>query len=147
MTLTACPGDTRNERRLQAERLVGPAALHEAQALRFRVFSSEFKARLKGAEHGLDMDDYDIHCQHIGVRDLNSGHLVATTRLLDHQAASSLGASTAKRSSACMAWAICRAPSLNWGAPASTRPTATAAPSRCCGASLPRYSTRAATAT
>ena len=91
MTLTACPGDTRNERRLQAERLVGPAALHEAQALRFRVFSSEFKARLKGAEHGLDMDDYDIHCQHIGVRDLNSGHLVATTRLLDHQAASSLG--------------------------------------------------------
>lgn len=91
MTPTACSGDTRTERRLQAERLVGPAALHEAQALRYSVFSAEFKAKLKGAEHGLDMDDYDIHCQHIGVRDLSSGRLVATTRLLDHQAANSLG--------------------------------------------------------
>ena len=37
------------------------------------------------------MDDYDPHCRHIGVRDLNNGKLVATTRLLDHQAAASLG--------------------------------------------------------
>ncbi|MGQ7956784.1 L-ornithine N(alpha)-acyltransferase [Pseudomonas sp. SP16.1] len=78
-------------RRLQAERLVGPAALREAQALRYRVFSAEFDAKLNGAELGLDMDDYDIHCRHIGVRDLNSGELVATTRLLDHQAAAGLG--------------------------------------------------------
>ncbi|MFI8479993.1 L-ornithine N(alpha)-acyltransferase [Pseudomonas sp. NPDC078700] len=78
-------------RRLQAERLLGSAALKEAQALRFRVFSHEFDAKLKGAEQGLDMDDYDVHCSHIGVRDLNSGELVATTRLLDHQAAASLG--------------------------------------------------------
>ena len=78
-------------RHLQAERLQGATALREAQALRFRVFSAAFAARLKGAEQGLDMDDYDIHCQHIGVRDLNSGELVATTRLLDHQAAARLG--------------------------------------------------------
>ena len=78
-------------RRLQAERLTTPFALREAQALRYRVFSAEFDAKLKGAELGLDMDDYDLHCQHIGVRDLNSGALVATTRLLDHQAAASLG--------------------------------------------------------
>ena len=78
-------------RRLQAERLLGPAALQEAQALRFRVFSAEFDAKLKGAELGLDMDDYDLHCTHIGVRDLNSGELVATTRLLDRQAAAGLG--------------------------------------------------------
>ena len=78
-------------RRLQAERLLDPSALREAQALRYRVFSSEFDAKLKGAEQGLDMDDYDIHCQHIGVRDLNSGQLVATTRLLDHRAAADLG--------------------------------------------------------
>jgi putative hemolysin len=55
------------------------------------VFSGEFNAKLKGAELGLDMDDYDVHCSHIGVRDLNSGRLVATTRLLDHAAASTLG--------------------------------------------------------
>lgn len=91
MTRIARSGDNSPERRLQAERLVGVDALQEAQALRFNVFSGEFKARLKGAELGLDMDDYDIHCRHIGVRDLASGKLVATTRLLDHQAASSLG--------------------------------------------------------
>ena len=82
---------TQNARRLQAERLQGPAALREAQALRYRVFSAEFDAKLNGAELGLNMDDYDIHCRHIGVRDLESGELVATTRLLDHQAAAGLG--------------------------------------------------------
>ena len=82
---------TQTARRLQAERLQGPAALREAQALRYRVFSAEFDAKLNGAELGLDMDDYDIHCRHIGVRDLESGQLVATTRLLDHQAAAGLG--------------------------------------------------------
>nr|WP_256836541.1 L-ornithine N(alpha)-acyltransferase [Pseudomonas oleovorans] len=82
---------TQTARRLQAERLQGPAALREAQALRYRVFSAEFDAKLNGAELGLDMDDYDIHCRHIGVRDLESGGLVATTRLLDHQAAAGLG--------------------------------------------------------
>ena len=82
---------TQTARRLQAERLQGPAALREAQALRYRVFSAESDAKLNGAERGLDMDDYDIHCRHIGVRDMNSGELVATTRLLDHQAAAGLG--------------------------------------------------------
>ena len=82
---------TENARRLQAERLQGPVALREAQALRYRVFSAEFGARLDGAELGLDRDHYDIHCRHIGVRDMQSGQLVATTRLLDHQAAAGLG--------------------------------------------------------
>ncbi|PHX39078.1 hemolysin [Pseudomonas sp. NZIPFR-PS5] len=85
MTQIASIRDTRTERRLQAERLVGEKALQEAQALRFSVFSGEFNARLKGAELGLDIDDYDVHCMHIGVRDLSSGRLVATTRLLDHK--------------------------------------------------------------
>ncbi|MFH7407625.1 GNAT family N-acetyltransferase, partial [Pseudomonas syringae group genomosp. 7] len=40
---------------------------------------------------GLDLDDYDCHCSHFGVRDMNTGRLVATTRLRDHQAASTLG--------------------------------------------------------
>ncbi|WP_019411437.1 L-ornithine N(alpha)-acyltransferase [Pseudomonas psychrophila] len=83
--------DTAQERRLQAERLLGPEALREAQALRFRVFSGELNAKLKSAERGLDIDDYDAHCDHIGVRDLNTGLLVATTRLLDHSAARNIG--------------------------------------------------------
>ena len=91
MTQIARSSDTPGERRLKAVRLYGEAALREAQALRYRVFSTEFDARLNGAELGLDMDDYDRHCQHIGVRDENSGALVATTRLLDHRAAERLG--------------------------------------------------------
>ena len=83
--------DTAQERRLQAERLLGPEALREAQALRFRVFSGELNAKLKSADCGLDIDDYDAHCEHIGVRDLNTGLLVATTRLLDHSAARKIG--------------------------------------------------------
>lgn len=88
MTTIAFP---RTTRRLQAERLHGQAALHEAQALRYRVFSSEFGARLQGAEAGLDRDDFDAYCSHIGVRDLDSGELVSTTRLLDNLTARGLG--------------------------------------------------------
>ena len=77
--------DPRSTRQLRAERLQGERALREAQSLRYRVFSSEFDAQLNGAELGLDMDDFDIHCRHIGVRDLASGELVATTRLLEVQ--------------------------------------------------------------
>ncbi len=83
--------DPRSTRQLQAERLDGEQALREAQALRYRVFSGEFDARLQGAELDLDMDDFDIHCRHIGVRDLMTGELVATTRLLDHLTARRLG--------------------------------------------------------
>ena len=71
-------------RRLQAERLLGAAALREAQALRYRVFSAEFAAKFKGAELGLDLDDYDIHSKPIGVGDLNSGDMAAPTPLPDH---------------------------------------------------------------
>ena len=91
MSTTARTRTASPERRLQAERLLGSRALEEAQALRFQVFSQEFDAKLKGAELGLDRDDYDPHCRHIGVRDLNSGKLVATTRLLDRQAAARMG--------------------------------------------------------
>src|SRR3546814_4613706 len=91
MTQIARISDTGNERRLQAERLIGAKALQEAQALRFNVFSGEFNAKLKGAEMGLDMDDYDVHCAHIGVRDLKNGRLVAKTRMRDHHADRSQG--------------------------------------------------------
>ena len=85
MTQIARISDTGNDRRLQAERLIGSAALQEAQALRFNVFSGEFNARLKGAELGLDMDDYDVHCAHIGVRDLNTCLLYTSPSPRDRQ--------------------------------------------------------------
>lgn len=91
MSTIALTRAAHTERRLHAERLIGASALREAQALRYQVFSQEFDAKLKGADQQLDIDDYDPHCTHIGVRDLNSGRLVATTRLLDHNAAATLG--------------------------------------------------------
>lgn len=92
MTHSAITADKKNpERRLRAERLLGAQALREAQALRYRVFSAEYDAKLQGAEQGLDMDAYDPHCRHLGVRDLRTGELTATTRLLDRQSAAGLG--------------------------------------------------------
>lgn len=91
MSQIASIRDTAQARRLQAERLLGPEALREAQALRFRVFSGELRAKLKSTDLELDVDHYDAHCEHIGVRDLNTGLLVATTRLLDHSAARNIG--------------------------------------------------------
>ena len=91
MSQIAHIGTSSPERRLQAERLTTSHAVREAQALRFRVFSGELKATLKSAVPGLDIDAYDAYCTHIGVRDLNSGQLVATTRLLNHEAAQRVG--------------------------------------------------------
>ena len=91
MTQTVLSGQSRAERRLRAQRLITPAAREEAQALRYRVFSEELGAQLEGGDQGLDRDAYDEHCLHIGVRDELTGDLVATTRLLDHQAAQGLG--------------------------------------------------------
>ena len=91
MSATALSCESSPTRRLQAERLHGSEALIEAQTLRYRVFGEEFGARLEGAELGLDCDGFDVHCSHLGVRDLASGALVATTRLLDHHTARKLG--------------------------------------------------------
>ena len=125
MTTIAFP---RTTRRLRAERLHEQAALREAQALRYRVFSSEFGARMQGAEAGLDSDDFDAHCSHIGVRDLDSGELVATTRLLDNLTARRLGRF-------CRAWRSWTHRFWRSAAPASIRPTATERPSPCSGPS------------
>jgi putative hemolysin len=81
----------RQPRTLKAERLRDAAGIREAQALRYRIFSGELAAQLKGGEFGLDMDEFDPYCLHIGVRDLNSGALAATTRLLDQRAAARIG--------------------------------------------------------
>lgn len=81
----------RMKRQLKAVRLLGADALREAQALRYQVFSQAFGAQMQGTEANLDQDDFDTYCNHFGVRDLSSGALVATTRLLDNQTAQKLG--------------------------------------------------------
>jgi putative hemolysin len=61
--------------------------VREAQALRYRVFGEELGARLRAGTNGLDVDEFDAHCQHLLVRESRTGLVVGCTRLLtDHQA-------------------------------------------------------------
>lgn len=53
-----------------------------AQRLRFQVFAGELGARLDGPEPGLDTDPFDAYCDHLLVREEESGEVVGTYRLL-----------------------------------------------------------------
>jgi putative hemolysin len=76
---------------LSVEMVQDATTLQAAQALRYSVFSEECGAKLENAGTGLDQDIFDLHCEHLIVRDLRSGEVVATTRLLDSQGATEAG--------------------------------------------------------
>lgn len=77
--------------KLHVELAANGAELREAQALRYRVFTEEFGARLQGAEEQLDRDLYDPHCHHLLVRERDSGEVVGCTRILTDQRARDAG--------------------------------------------------------
>lgn len=59
----------------------------EAQRLRYRVFAGELGARLSTRVPGVDEDVYDAYCEHLVVRDDQTGEVVGTYRILPpHQA-------------------------------------------------------------
>src|SRR5262245_21911199 len=53
-----------------------------AQRLRWRVFVDELGARIESAEPGLDADRFDAHCDHLLVRERDTGDVVGTYRML-----------------------------------------------------------------
>ncbi|WP_328885539.1 GNAT family N-acetyltransferase [Streptomyces sp. NBC_00316] len=53
-----------------------------AQRLRHQVFAGELGARLDGPEPGLDSDAFDAYCDHLLVREVATGDVIATYRLL-----------------------------------------------------------------
>jgi putative hemolysin len=59
-----------------------PAQVEAAQRLRYDVFSSEPGFALAGQGDGLDADRFDEHCDHLLVREENSGELVGCYRML-----------------------------------------------------------------
>jgi len=73
---------------LRAERLSTAADIRAAQRLRASVFGSTYGVHFAD---DLDQDPFDAHCLHLGVRDLRSGELIATTRLLDGRRRARLG--------------------------------------------------------
>lgn len=76
---------------LLIELTTSPTGLQEAQALRYQVFAEECGAKLDSPIAGLDIDEFDNHCEHLLVRDSRTGAVVATTRLLDSQGARRAG--------------------------------------------------------
>lgn len=79
------------ERRLVVELARTEAQLQAAQALRYQVFSQTYGIQPGDADNESDCDRYDPYCEHLVVRDLASDQIIATTRLLDRQAARQAG--------------------------------------------------------
>ncbi|HRH81633.1 MAG TPA: GNAT family N-acyltransferase [Thiobacillaceae bacterium] len=63
----------------------------EAQRLRYKVFAEEMGARLDPAVPGVDADLYDPFCEHLLVRDGDTGEVVGTYRILSPAAAKRVG--------------------------------------------------------
>ena len=62
-----------------------------AQKLRHRVFAEEMGARLHSLTPGLDVDEFDEFCDHLVVRDDNTGDIVGCYRMLPPERAAQAG--------------------------------------------------------
>lgn len=67
------------------------ADIRDAQRLRWQVFAEEMGARLNTQQFGLDIDLYDKWCDHLLVRDGDTGDVVGTYRILGPDAARRVG--------------------------------------------------------
>ena len=56
--------------------------VREAQRLRYHVFAGEMGARLASTLPGHDVDVFDDYCEHLLVRDVASGQVIGTYRVL-----------------------------------------------------------------
>ena len=65
--------------------------VRQAQELRYRVFAEEMGARLGSGEARLDTDEFDAHCEHLVVRDVERRVVVGTYRILAPHAARKAG--------------------------------------------------------
>src|SRR5689334_2210464 len=53
-----------------------------AQRLRHQVFAGELGARLHTGVPGLDVDEFDAHCDHLVITEDTTGQVVGTYRML-----------------------------------------------------------------
>ncbi|WLW50456.1 GNAT family N-acetyltransferase [Streptomyces sp. YU58] len=67
------------------------ADVRAAQRLRHEVFAGEMGALLATAQPGLDVDPFDAYCDHLLVRDAETGQTVGTYRLLPPERAAVAG--------------------------------------------------------
>jgi putative hemolysin len=69
----------------------GGADLEEAQRLRYSVFAQEMGANLGNAGDGIDQDEFDMYCDHLLVRERDSGRVIGTYRILPPHRREQLG--------------------------------------------------------
>ncbi len=69
-------------RRLSVSLAKTQGEIAEAQQLRHRIFAVEMGARLEAGAAGHDRDRFDDYCDHLLVRDGDTGEVVGTYRLL-----------------------------------------------------------------
>ncbi len=67
------------------------ATVRATQQLRYRIFAGEMGANLHTRIDGLDYDEIDDFCDHLLVRETETGNIVACTRLLSDTQAAKLG--------------------------------------------------------
>ena len=63
----------------------------EAKKLRYRVFAGELGANLQTRIPGVDQDIFDAYCEHLVMRDENTGAVVGTYRILSPEKARKIG--------------------------------------------------------
>lgn len=63
----------------------------EAQRLRYKVFSEEMGAQINSKTQGLDVDGFDVYCDHLLVRETVSNKVIGTYRILSPHKASEAG--------------------------------------------------------
>ena len=78
------------KRRLAVALVRDGRELEEAQRLRYSVFAVEMGARING-ERRIDTDRFDSFCEHLVVRNLDTGDIVGTYRILSPDAARAAG--------------------------------------------------------
>jgi putative hemolysin len=91
MLHTGSQETSRKPRHLQVGLASSAADIRDAQRLRWQVFAEEMGARLDTPQPGLDIDLYDRWCDHLLVRDGDSGEVVGTYRILGPDAARRVG--------------------------------------------------------
>ncbi len=82
MPTPASPAPVDLGKSLRVELAVRAEDIRQVQQLRYRVFASELGAQLKSQQAGVDSDFYDHYCHHLLVRDIRTGAVVGSTRIL-----------------------------------------------------------------
>lgn len=65
--------------------------IKEAQRLRYKVFAEEMGANLSPNNEGLDIDEFDVYCDHLLIRDQDTLKVVGTYRVLPPHKAQEIG--------------------------------------------------------